>query len=82
MNPPFTLPIMENCYYRIEKALKDVNKGPLSFVLIIPTWKDDTAYKRIADSPFVKAIVNIPYDERSYCHGTQYRYQGLMISCI
>ena len=74
MNPPFTLPIMEKCYYRIEKALQDKNMGPLSFVLIIPTWKDDIAYKLIADSPFVKANINIPYDEHSYCHGAQYRY--------
>jgi hypothetical protein len=59
----------------MELALKEDTLGPLSFALVVPTWRDDAAFKLIESSPYVKANINIPYDQHSYCHGAQYRFQ-------
>jgi len=76
-NPPFVEDTMTNNVRHMFKLL-DASSSPLSFVVVVPGWDDDSckSYQLTTGSPFLKGQLRLHEKDHFYKNGMQHRMQG------
>ena len=65
---------MAKTHQKLHEALSTDDIGPLSFIVIVPSWQDNFGWQQLANSPYNIARIEVPALEHSYCHGALYRF--------
>ena len=60
-NPPFCEMPMAIMAHAFEMLLADSARGPLSFVVVIPAWRDSEAYLTLQGSRFLRKMMTLAY---------------------
>ena len=75
-NPPFVPAMMDAMLDRIMQLLQDPTRGPLSFLVVVPSWGAGVAMCRKLASAEVKnerrADLCIPASDHGFCDGSQH----------
>ncbi|CAI5742587.1 unnamed protein product [Hyaloperonospora brassicae] len=69
-NPPF-IPKVIKRMAEYMTALLNAADGPLTFIVIIPAWRETEGWKGLNASRFNQAHVSIPQKQHGYCEGKQ-----------
>ena len=72
VNPPFIESIMVASVRHVSKLLQ-VKISCLSFVFIIPGWKESTAYIELESSPFLVYRLGVAAKDHGYASGAQHQ---------
>lgn len=73
-NPPFVPEIMTFMEKRIHQLLSDIRKGPLSFLVIVPSWGGSgSTAEACSNSKFKQAETVITASDHVFADGAQHR---------
>eukprot|EP01060_Flectonema_neradi_P006808 TRINITY_DN14660_c0_g1_i2.p1 TRINITY_DN14660_c0_g1~~TRINITY_DN14660_c0_g1_i2.p1 ORF type:complete len:400 (+),score=71.97 TRINITY_DN14660_c0_g1_i2:61-1200(+) len=75
-NPPFVPEIMTSCVEHIEKCLQNSDQ-PLSFFIVIPTWKEVRSWNIANKSAYLKLTFDIPASQHTFFDGAQHIRRSL-----
>jgi len=83
-NPPFFPKVMSAMARRIDVLLDRARgkEAPLSFVVIIPGWKETEAWTLLHKSPHKRAFWLIAKDDHGFCDGAQHMRRDRFISSV
>lgn len=72
-NPPFVPEVMDAMVAHIERLLRDVTRGPLSFLVVVPAWGHGVRTCRdLEGSKFRRAAGRLAASDHSFCDGAQH----------
>jgi hypothetical protein len=74
VNPPFVLALMVAMNQHIS-ALFEAAKGPLSFVVVVPVWADETFFLQLCAHPQLVRRILIAKEEHGFCDGASHQRQ-------
>jgi phosphorylated CTD-interacting factor 1 len=74
-NPPFIPEIMLQMTIKIDKMLSLNPSVPLSFVVIVPIWKEVPSYSMLKSSLFLQKTILIHKDAHGFTDGAQHKRQ-------
>jgi phosphorylated CTD-interacting factor 1 len=74
-NPPFIPEIMLEMTIKIDKMLSLNPSCPLSFVVIVPIWKEAPSYSMLKSSLFLQKTILIHKDAHGFTDGAQHKRQ-------
>jgi hypothetical protein len=70
-NPPFVHAIMVRMVAKLESLLsQDI---PLSFVIIVPVWLEDSSYHALLTSPYQQYHMILAKADHGFCDGSQHQ---------
>lgn len=72
VNPPFVEEILAAVALRIIECLQKVDTTALSFVVIMPMWKDTPAFATLTKSPFARRVLEFAKHKHIYRPGNQH----------
>ena len=73
-NPPFVPELMGAAADRIEELLAAAQKAdePLSFTVIVPSWKQCHYFSQLSRSPWLKKYFEVEAADHIFCDGAQH----------
>ena len=71
-NPPFEEVVMARCVEHIEALLRGAS-GAMSFVVVVPAWRDAEAWRALDASPFKRRVLVVARDEHGFCDGAAHQ---------
>ncbi len=72
-NPPFVPEIMVAMGEKLERLLSDSNRGPLSFLVIVPAWGAGVAFiENLEVSEHLQASNRVGASDHAFCDGAQH----------
>jgi len=73
-NPPFVPEVIEKMHKHIAELLGDAESHgrSLTFVVIIPEWKQDEGWQKLKASPFLRAFMHVAQADHMYFEGKQH----------
>jgi phosphorylated CTD-interacting factor 1 len=75
VNPPFVAAVLDEastwCEGLLERA--ELAKQPLTFIYVMPGWKETRAYSTLTASAFLRASVLIAAVDHGYCDGASHQ---------
>jgi len=72
-NPPFVPETMIAMGEKLERLLGDTNRGPLSFLVVIPSWGAGIDFvKNLEASVHVRASSRVQASDHAFCDGAQH----------
>ena len=76
-NPPFVPELVLAMAQRIDELLAKAGEGPalarpLSFAVVIPTWRQTQGWQRLLASPFMQRHEVLRQRDHGYCEGKQW----------
>eukprot|EP00548_Thalassiothrix_antarctica_P020018 CAMPEP_0194179736 /NCGR_PEP_ID=MMETSP0154-20130528/13144_1 /TAXON_ID=1049557 /ORGANISM="Thalassiothrix antarctica, Strain L6-D1" /LENGTH=543 /DNA_ID=CAMNT_0038895193 /DNA_START=28 /DNA_END=1659 /DNA_ORIENTATION=- len=81
-NPPFEPALMLAMVQHMERLFSnnaDNNDGPLSFIVVVPGWKECEAFQLLQSSAYLQTAVPIAQSDHGFCDGASHqrrdRYQ-------
>eukprot|EP00939_MAST-03C_sp_MAST-3C-sp1_P000626 g626.t1 len=74
-NPPFDVQIIRRVADHIDGILRvaDQKRAALSFVVMVPTWRDSVGWTNMHKSPFLRSHLLLDRRGHGYCEGLQHR---------
>jgi phosphorylated CTD-interacting factor 1 len=72
-NPPFVHHVMVRMVSKIESLLMNDDTVPLSFVVIVPVWLEESSYQAMAASKFKTHHFIIAKADHGFCDGAQHQ---------
>ena len=74
VNPPFVVEVMA-CMVAHMTTLLAASDGPLSFVVVVPVWKESPFYTALETHSSLRRAILIPREEHGYCDGASHQRQ-------
>jgi len=71
-NPPFEPVVMLTMVQHMELLFSKAD-GPLSFIVVVPGWKECEAFQLLTSSPFMKKSVPIAQADHGFCDGASHQ---------
>jgi phosphorylated CTD-interacting factor 1 len=73
-NPPFEEIVMARCATHIDALLSPTHtRKALSFVVVVPVWKESAAWRSLSSSPHNRGVVIIAAADHGFCDGAAHQ---------